>query len=103
MNDGRAAALVLGATSDIGRAIAYELAGDGYAMRLAGRDPSRLGREARDIRIRVRTGAVVTLPGPVRCPDPRRGPRTVRQGVDEAGPSPARPHLVSHPREKGER
>ena len=101
MNDGRAAALVLGATLDIGRAIAHELAGDGYAMRLAGRDPARLGREARDIRIR--TGAVVTLPGTVRCPDHRRGPRAVRQGVDEAEPSPARPHLVSHPREKGER
>ena len=97
MNDGRAAALVLGATSDIGRAIAHELAGGGYAMRLAGRDPSRLGREARDIR--VRTG----VPGTVRCPDHRRGPRAVRQGVDEAEPSPARPHLVSHPREKGER
>ena len=59
MNDGRAAALVLGATSDIGRAIAHELAGGGYAMQLAGRDPARLEREARDIR--VRTGAVVTL------------------------------------------
>ena len=100
MNDGRTAALVFGATSDIGRAIAHELADSGCAMRLAGRDPARLGREARDIRVR---GAVVTLPGPVRCPDHRRGPRAVRQGVDEAGPSPARPHLVSHPREKGER
>ncbi len=58
MNDGRAAALVLGATSDIGRAIARALARGGYAMQLAGRDLARLEREARDIR--VRTGAVVT-------------------------------------------
>ena len=54
-----AAALIIGATSDIGRAIAHELANDGYAMQLAGRDPARLEREAQDIR--VRTGAVVTL------------------------------------------
>ena len=59
MNDGRAAALVLGATSDIGRAIARELASGGYAMQLAGRDPARLEREAQDIR--ARTGAIVTL------------------------------------------
>ena len=59
MSDGRAAALVLGATSDIGRAIARELAGGGYAMQLAGRGPARLEREAQDIR--ARTGAAVAL------------------------------------------
>ncbi len=58
MNDRDETALVLGATSDIGRAIARELASGGYAMQLAGRDPARVEREARDIR--VRTGAAVT-------------------------------------------
>jgi len=59
MKDGRAAALIIGATSDIGRAIAHELACGGYMIQLAGRDQARLEREARDVR--VRTGAVVTL------------------------------------------
>ena len=57
MTGGIETALVIGATSDIGRAIARELAGGGYAVQLAGRDPARLEREARDIR--VRTGAAV--------------------------------------------
>ena len=44
--------LVVGATSDIGRAIARKLAADGWALQLAGRDPSRLAREAEDLRAR---------------------------------------------------
>ena len=52
-------ALVIGATSDIGRAIARQLAASGYALQLAGRDISRLEREAQDLQ--VRTGAAVTL------------------------------------------
>ena len=51
-------ALVVGATSGIGRAIARELAGEGCALQLAGRDAAGLDREARDLR--VRTGVVVT-------------------------------------------
>ena len=50
--------LVIGATSDIGRAIARRLADEGCALQLAGRDPVRLGAEAADVR--VRTGAAVT-------------------------------------------
>ena len=55
----RKTALVIGATSDIGRAIARELAGGGYALQLAARDPAGLEREARDLQ--VRTGAVVAV------------------------------------------
>ena len=57
MTDGIGTALVIGATSDIGRAIARTLADGGCALQLAARDPARLEREARDIR--VRTGAAV--------------------------------------------
>ncbi len=59
MNGGGETALVIGATSDIGRAIACQLARDGAALQLAARDPVALEREARDLR--VRTGASVTL------------------------------------------
>ena len=52
------AALIIGATSDIGRAIARRLAADGYALQLAGRDPARLEDEAADIL--ARSGAPVT-------------------------------------------
>ncbi len=45
-------ALILGATSDIARAIAHRLAGDGYALQLAARDPERLAREVADIALR---------------------------------------------------
>ena len=51
-------ALIIGATSDIGRAIAYRLAGDGYALQLAGRDLARLDREVRDLQLR--SGGAVT-------------------------------------------
>ena len=44
------AALVVGATSDIGRAIARRLAGEVAILQLAGRDPERLEREAEDLR-----------------------------------------------------
>ncbi len=58
MNDGARTALVIGATSDIGRAIARERAHAGWALQLAARDPVRLEREAQDLRLR--TGAAVT-------------------------------------------
>lgn len=48
-------ALLIGATSDIGRATARLLAAQGWALQLAGRDPSALARDARDIE--ARTGA----------------------------------------------
>ena len=43
-------ALVIGATSDIGRAIAHMLAGDGHALQLAARDPACLQREEQDLK-----------------------------------------------------
>ena len=46
-------ALVVGATADIGRAVARELAASGYALQLAGRDPERLERDAQDVRVRA--------------------------------------------------
>ena len=57
MNGRVETALVIGATSDIGRAIAHTMADGGCALQLAARDPARLEREARDIR--VRKGAAV--------------------------------------------
>lgn len=50
-------ALVIGATSDIGRAIARRLAAEGYALQLAGRDLERVKLEAGYIR--SRSGAAV--------------------------------------------
>ena len=52
-------ALVIGATSDIGRATARRLAAEMGIVQLAGRHVERLEREARDIRIR--TAASVTV------------------------------------------
>ena len=57
MSDRLGTALVIGATSDIGRAIARKLAEEGWALQLAARDPVRLEREAQDLR--VRTGVAV--------------------------------------------
>lgn len=52
-------ALVIGATSDIGRATARKLAAEMQVVQLAGRDVEQLEREACDLR--VRTGASVTV------------------------------------------
>lgn len=46
--------LVVGGTSDIGRAIALKLARAGCDLQLAARDPVRLEAEADDIRVRTR-------------------------------------------------
>lgn len=55
-------ALVVGATSDIGRTIARRLAGEVRILQLAGRDPERLEREAQDLR-----GAVAERVSVHRC------------------------------------
>ena len=52
-------ALVIGATSDIGRAVARQLAAGGWTLQLAGRNAARLRRTAQDLK--VRTGATITL------------------------------------------
>ena len=56
MNERIETALVIGATSDIGRAIARQLAEGGSALQLAGRDPARLEREAKDLSVRFGIG-----------------------------------------------
>ena len=53
MSGGIETARVVGATSDIGRAIVRGLAEDGCALQLAARDPARLERETRDLRVRM--------------------------------------------------
>ena len=53
MTLGTRTVLVIGATADIGRAVARAFAADGYAMQLAARDPARLENDARDIRVRA--------------------------------------------------
>ena len=50
-------ALVVGASGDIGRAVARRLGRDGWALQLAARDTDRLETEAEDLRLR---GATVT-------------------------------------------
>lgn len=45
-------ALIIGATSDIGRAIGRALAHDGWALQLAARDAARLVHEAADLALR---------------------------------------------------
>lgn len=44
--------LVVGATSDLGRAIARRFAAEGWALQLAARDPAQLAREAEDLQAR---------------------------------------------------
>lgn len=59
MTDRNGTALVIGATSDMGRAISRRLADAGYALQLAGRDPARLEDAA--ARIRAQRDCAVTL------------------------------------------
>lgn len=53
MTGNDAPVLILGATSDIGRAIARAFAAHGHTLHLAARDPVRLEAEAADLRIRT--------------------------------------------------
>ncbi len=53
MNERIETALVIGATSDIGRAIAHTLAEDSRTLQLAARDAARLQREMQDHRVRT--------------------------------------------------
>ena len=68
MNRGHGTALVIGATSDIGRALARRLAAEGYALQLAGRDLDRAESEAADLRAE-RGCRVVALSCDVLAPD----------------------------------
>ena len=45
-------ALIVGATSDMGRAVARRFGRDGWVLQLAGRDPNQLQAEAQDLRLR---------------------------------------------------
>jgi hypothetical protein len=47
-----AGVLILGATSDLGRALARAYAAEGHPLLLAGRDPERLAAEASDLKVR---------------------------------------------------
>ncbi len=49
--------LILGATSDIVQALAYEFAGHGYSLTLAARQPSRLVALVSDLQIRHNVAA----------------------------------------------
>lgn len=51
--------LVIGATSDIGRATALRFAADGWALQLAGRDAAGLAREATDLAARANVPVAV--------------------------------------------
>jgi short-subunit dehydrogenase len=59
MSNAAKSLLVIGGTSDVGRATAGAFARDGWAIRLAGRDEAGLAREAADIATRF-GGAVST-------------------------------------------
>lgn len=50
--EGKGAVLILGAKSDIARALAAEFAGRGHALRLAARDPAALERDRADLALR---------------------------------------------------
>lgn len=52
--DLKPAVLIVGATSDIALALARELAGQGHAIHLAGRDPAALEADRADLAIRAR-------------------------------------------------
>lgn len=52
MNDNGMPVIILGATSDIGRAIARTFAAHGHPLMLAARTPGRLGPDAEDLRLR---------------------------------------------------
>jgi decaprenylphospho-beta-D-erythro-pentofuranosid-2-ulose 2-reductase len=49
--------LILGASSDIARAIARKFASQGWDLLLAGRDPELLSRDAADLRMRYKVNA----------------------------------------------
>ena len=49
----RPRALIVGATSDMARALSYRLAKEGYALQLAARNPEALEREAQDLEVRT--------------------------------------------------
>ena len=49
--------LILGASSDIARAIAKKFASEGWDILLAGRDPELLSRDAADLRLRYKMNA----------------------------------------------
>lgn len=57
--DAAPAALILGATSDIGRAAAADLAAAGYDLQLAGRRPDAVQRERDDLAVRTARPATV--------------------------------------------
>lgn len=52
-------ALILGATSDMARAVAHRYASEGYALQLAGRDTTTLEADAQDLRLRHRIAVSV--------------------------------------------
>jgi len=59
MKNPKPAVLLMGATSDMGRAIARAFAAHGHPLHLAARDLDRLAGEAQDMR--VRSGGAVTI------------------------------------------
>lgn len=51
--------LIVGATSDIGRAIAHDFARAGHGLALTARDPAQLAKDAEDLRLRHKVGVSV--------------------------------------------